>query len=109
MAEYSWLCEDIEMLITYATDGYIKAVLNQALNAIRKLSADVQPIRHGRWIWDNDAIDWGLGAWVCSECHGRNENIHAGKPGYDHTIGMSPYHWAGSAFCPNCGCAMGDA
>ena len=69
-------------------------------------AADVAPVRHGRWIWDNDAIDWGLGAWVCSECHGRNENIHAGKPGYDHTIGMSPYSWAGSAYCPNCGALM---
>ena len=75
--------------------------------AIRNIpTADVQPVRHGRWIWDNDAIDWGLGAWVCSECHGRNENIHAGKPGYDHTIGMSPYSWAGSAYCPNCGALM---
>ena len=70
-------------------------------------AVDVAPVRHGRWIWDNDAVDWGLGAWVCSECHGKNENIHAGKPGRDDTIGMSPYAWAGSQFCPNCGAKMG--
>ena len=69
-------------------------------------SVNVVPVRYGRWIWDNDAVDWGLGAWVRSECHGRNENIHAGKPGRDDTIGKYPYAWAGSQFCPNCGAKM---
>lgn len=58
------------------------------------------------WVWDDDAIDWGLGAWVCSRCHGRNANIHAGKPGYDNSISANPYAWAGAQYCPNCGAPM---
>ena len=71
-------------------------------------TADVLEVRHGKWIWFEDAIDWGLGAWICSECHGRNENIGAGKPGYDNSIGKNPYIWAGSKFCPNCGAKMDE-
>lgn len=58
------------------------------------------------WVWDDDAIDWGLGAWVCSRCHGRNANIHAGKPGYDDSVCANPYSWAGAQYCPNCGAPM---
>lgn len=57
------------------------------------------------WVWDNDAIDWGLGAWVCSRCHGRN-NIHAGRPGYDDSISANPYAWSGAQYCPHCGAPM---
>lgn len=58
------------------------------------------------WVWDNDAIDWSLGAWVCSRCHGRNNNIHAGRPGYDDSISANPYAWAGAQYCPHCGAPM---
>ena len=44
MAEYSWLIDDIETLSTYTKDGYTRAVLNQAVKAIRKLSDDVVPV-----------------------------------------------------------------
>lgn len=44
MAEYSWLIDDIETLSTHTKDGYTRAVLNQAVKAIRKLSADVVPV-----------------------------------------------------------------
>ena len=58
-----------------------------------------KPVKHGKWEWNDHAIDWGLGAWVCSECHGRNENIRAGKSG-------NPNVWSGSKYCPNCGVRM---
>ena len=67
---------------------------------------DAELVRYGRWIWDNDAIDWNIGAWVCSECRGRNENIHTGKPDTVESFGVNPYIWAGSRFCPNCGAKM---
>lgn len=93
MAEYSWLCEDIETLMTYTKDGYTKAVLNQAVNAIRKLSADVAPVQHGRW-QTTGAYPHNV---YCSECHKR----------------FAQTHWAvwedGSlprAYCPNCGATM---
>lgn len=80
-------------------DGHTPA---QAIERIGKL----EPVRHGRWVWNNDAIDWNIGAWVCSECGGRNENIHTGKPGTVDGFVTNPYIWAGSQFCPNCGAKM---
>ena len=67
---------------------------------------DAEPVRHGKWVWYNDAIDWNIGDWVCSECGGRNENIHTGKPGTAEGFVTNPYIWAGSQFCPNCGAKM---
>lgn len=67
---------------------------------------DAEPVRHGKWVWCNDAIDWGIGAWVCSECGVRNENIHAEAPGKRRGGICSPYVWAGSQYCPNCGAKM---
>lgn len=62
-------------------------------------AADVVEHKRGEWIWDGNAMDWGLGGWVCSECHAKNDNIPA-KPD------VIPYAWQGSHFCPNCGCQM---
>jgi rubrerythrin len=53
----------------------------------------------GEWIWDNDAVDWNLGAWICSNCHARNDNI-------PHSEKIIPLRWSGSKFCPNCGADM---
>ena len=80
-------------------DGHTPA---QAIERIRKL----EPVRYGKWVWNNDAIDWNIGTWVCSECGGRNENIHTGKPDTVEGFGTNPYIWAGSRFCPNCGAKM---
>lgn len=56
----------------------------------------------GEWIWDKDGIDWNIGAWRCSNCHGRNANLPN-----DETI--IPLQWSGSNFCPNCGARMKGA
>ena len=62
-------------------------------------AADVRPVVRGRWVWDPDGLDWGLGCWVCNQCHSRNANIPAQKD-------MKPLDWAGSKFCPECGTDM---
>jgi len=62
-------------------------------------SEDVRPVVRGRWVWDPDGLDWGLGCWVCNQCHSRNANIPAQKD-------MKPLDWAGSKFCPECGADM---
>lgn len=62
-------------------------------------AADVVERKRGEWVWDDHAIDWGLGGWVCNNCHARNDNIPA-KPD------VLPYAWLGSHFCPNCGADM---
>ena len=92
-------CRELERAPEW--DGHTPA---QAIERIRKL----EPVRHGKWVWNNDAIDYGIGAWVCSECGGRNENIHAAKPGTVKVLSTNPYIYAGTKFCPNCGAKMSE-
>ena len=58
--------------------------------------------RIGYWILDPDGNDWNLPAWVCSECHRKNDNIGVVEKG----IGSDPRNWGGSKFCPECGARM---
>lgn len=52
------------------------------------MSADVQPVRHGRWEKNYDGIMiW----WECSECH--HDAWYDGDDLYN--------------YCPNCGAKMG--
>ena len=60
---------------------------------------DVRENVHSEWVWNPDAIDFGIGAWVCKRCGCRNENIPA-------HIDEKPLSWAGSFYCPNCGADM---
>ncbi len=61
--------------------------------------ADVAPVKHGKWIWNPDGMDWGLGAWECSECACRNNNLGMNSK-------MNPLMFSGSKYCPNCGAKM---
>lgn len=62
-------------------------------------AADVAEVKHGKWVWNPNGIDWGLGAWQCSECACRNSNIPT-----VHRI--NPLRYLGTNFCPNCGARM---
>lgn len=62
-------------------------------------AADVEPVRHARWVWDDNGMDWGLGAWLCGACFCRNANLPANKK-------INPYKWAGAKYCPHCGAKM---
>lgn len=62
-------------------------------------TADVIEVKHGRWVYDPDGMDWNIGAWRCSECGCKNGNLGS----YSST---NPYHCAGSKFCPHCGAKM---
>ena len=80
--------------------------LRPTLKSIREFvrnrpAVDAEPVRHGRWVWDGNGMDWNIGAWVCSECGMRNENILAGD-----SIHTNPYVYAGTIYCPNCGARM---
>lgn len=80
------------------TEGY-----NDAINRIKSMvhsapAADVQEVRHGKWIWDKNARDWNLGAYVCSECECVNNNLPDNR--------YNPYMFIGSKYCPNCGARM---
>ncbi len=82
--------------------------IDDALSIIENCEeVDAEPVRYAKWVWNDNAMDWNIGAWVCSACGGRNENIHAGKPGATGSLGGNPYMWAGTRYCPNCGAKMG--
>jgi hypothetical protein len=63
-------------------------------------AADVAPVRRGRWIWNPNGMDWGLGAWVCSECHAKPETW------WEADKKNNPYRCSGGHFCGNCGARM---
>ena len=69
-------------------------------------AADVVPVRHGRWVYDENGLDWNLPAWCCSECHAINANIPPFIKTKTGVQKVNPYLFAGSNFCPNCGANM---
>lgn len=62
-------------------------------------TVDSEPMRHGQWVYDPNGMDFNLGAWVCSECRERNNNLGCMRR-------INPYQFVGSRFCPNCGAKM---
>ena len=56
--------------------------------------------RTGRWIWNKNGMDWGLGAWCCSECRTKAETWWATDEKYN------PLMCSGGKFCGNCGARM---
>lgn len=62
-------------------------------------AADVRPVVRGRWTWDENGMDWGIGAWRCSACGVR-------PPMWWNTERTSPMYKNGHCFCPNCGAEM---
>lgn len=62
-------------------------------------AADVQEVRHGRWVADKEDIEWGnhLIRYRCSEC---KERPHFDKD--KNKFVLSPY-------CPNCGAKMDES
>ena len=63
-------------------------------------AADVEEVKHGKWIWDPNGMAWGLGTWQCSECACRNNNLPMNNR-------INPLVFSGSKYCPNCGAKMG--
>ena len=102
MAEYIEREAVVRYLLKCA-DGYsyIETPTEQTIQAVNAIpAADVVPVRHGHWVWNPNGMDWGLGAWVCSECHA--------KPGtwWDADKKNNPYRCSGGHFCGNCGALM---
>ena len=95
MAEYIEREATIELLRSLGSRDYRreKGTIQEAIKMVSfpeyTPSADVAPVRHGRW------IDKGEYA-VCTECGGRSGTQ------YD---GVEPIPLM-TQFCPNCGCHM---
>ena len=99
MAEYI----EKENLIKYIDSAVLWSAVTDRFQVLAEIKAfekaDVAPIVHGKWIWNPNGMDWGLGAWQCSECCNRNSNLPV-----NHNI--NPLASMGSKYCPNCGAKM---
>lgn len=81
------------------TNGYTED-FKTCLRLVKNLpAADVEEVKHGKWIWDPNGMDWGLGTWQCSECACRNNNLPMNNR-------INPLVFSGSKYCPNCGAKM---
>ncbi len=60
---------------------------------------DVAPVVHGKWVYNKNATDWGIGGYVCSECQNRNNNLPCNRV-------ESVRMFSGANYCPNCGAKM---
>ena len=101
MAEYidkELVIDTIEELKSKALP---KALLFDHLKKVIEIfpTEDFAPVKHGHWVYNQNGHDWGLGAWECSLCHSVNNNLPIDKR-------FSPYVYAGSKYCPNCGAKM---
>lgn len=85
-------------------DGKFASGVNMALELLENIienapAAYVAPVVHGHWVYNRNGMDWNLGAWECSACKCKNNNL----PGSEI---YSPYSFVGSRYCPNCGAKM---
>ena len=71
-------------------------LLEAILNAPK---VNVREFEYAKWYYDPNGMDWGLGAWKCSNCHTKNDNLGGSE-------NINPYMFAGSKFCPQCGAVM---
>lgn len=61
-----------------------------------------QAAKRGRWEYDENAVDFNIGGWCCSECGTRNNNLPTSEA-------TNPYQFSGSNYCPQCGAKMGES
>lgn len=79
-------------------DGTV-LVSTQLWEIVTDRIAESVPQQHGAWQWNPNGMDWGLGAWQCSICGNKNDNLPCNAK-------IRPHIFAGSRFCPNCGAKM---
>ena len=72
-------------------------------NYIKSISEEMQIVKHAHWKWDEDGVDWNIGAWVCSNC---------GLMFPDFDIATNKNRrielWAHSKYCGHCGAKMDE-
>lgn len=106
MAEIQNVNIDKEFIVKFGvcrtnlSDDMLSISLEVIPEAIKEvLQETITPVKHGHWVYNQNGHDWGLGAWECNLCHSVNNNLPIDKR-------FSPYVYAGSKFCPNCGAKM---
>lgn len=72
-------------------------------NYLKSISEEMQIVKHAHWKWDEDGVDWNIGAWVCSNC---------GLMFPDFDIATNKNRrvelWAHSKYCGHCGAKMDE-
>ena len=95
-----------ERLNRLERESYHNSVLwpdhvEECREAIRDIPpANVRPVVKGEWEWDEDGVDWGIGAWVCSSCRMRAGTL------WEEERHINPYRCSGGCYCGNCGAKM---
>jgi len=82
--------EALDELIVTISKKFQKP-FRQYRRVLKDILPPVQPERKGKWVWDEDVLDWEK-EYVCSEC-----GCYALK---------EDGHQVRSNFCPNCGLRM---
>ena len=90
------LLENINTDIAIPHNERCAQLLEAILNAPK---VNVREVAYAEWYYNPNGMDWGLGAWLCSKCHTKNDNLGGSK-------NINPYMFAGSKFCPQCGAVM---
>lgn len=91
--------EDFDWLESQgAEDITLREMIERLENGIIKES-DVASVVHGRWEYDQNATDWGIGGYVCSVCKNKNNNLPCSRV-------KSVSFFSGAKYCPNCGARM---
>ena len=93
---------------------HIELVVNSPRNALQMIDrlqiGFKQYLRDtektGHWVWNPDGNDWGIGAWCCSECGCKNDNLGTRNDTENEFLKRTPYMYAGSKYCPHCGVRM---
>ena len=75
-------------------------IYSTLIDGIDTLEQEPKMENKGEWIWDEDGLDWGLGAWRCSKCRRKPETW------WESAKKINPLRCAGSRFCGNCGADM---
>ena len=86
-----WSLKELDM---DKVNHYIEEKRERWIQRLSEPHAD--PENTARWVYDPNGIDWGLGAWKCSKCGAKNDNL-TGRTQQRILL------FAGSKFCPQCG------
>ncbi len=104
---------DADKLIDYTDDRYSwheigRRDRDEIVWAIESApTVEAEPVKHGRWKYDGNGMDWNIPAWICSECGFRNDMIPTLVKGVNGIVEFqNPMSWSGSKYCANCGARM---
>lgn len=78
---------------------------NEIVPGLRKLIAEREPVRHGRWVFEEDEVHPWLTKAICSNC----EKVAEKSSHLQFRIGKKTF-LHDHTYCPNCGAKMdGDS